>query len=449
MFVAVLIFIVGYALIALEAPLKVHKSATALLMAATIWVFYIFVGDTVFSYTHFSDNFLLFKTNNPSANFLDFVSQYEMLHSIGEIAQILFFLMGAMTIVETIDHFNGFSILTEKITTNNKRKLLWILTITTFVLSMLLDNLTTAIVMCAMLRKLIPKGKVRWFYASMIIIAANIGGACSPIGDVTLLMLWMGGQITPGNLILKTLIPCIVSLIIPLIMITYKLKGNFENNGQNVVTRPDEIPPRMRDFVFFLGLGGLLFVPVFKTMTHLPPFIGMLISLAIIWSSTEHLNRKYKLKESYSCAKLLMQIDTPSILFFLGILLSVAGLQSMGFLHLFANVLTNTFNGNIYSMNLCIGLVSTIIDNVPLFAGAIGMYPLDVFPTDHDFWVFLSYCAGIGGNMLIIGSAAGVAIMGMEKIDFFWYIRKISLGALLGFLAGAGTFILLNTFVFS
>ena len=448
MFIAVIIFILGYALIALEAPLKVHKSATALLLAAAIWVFYIFVGEGIFSYTGFIEHFDFYKANHPNGTFLDYVSHNQMLISVGEIAQVLFYLLGAMTIVETIDHFNGFSLLTEKIFTHNKRKLLWILTIMTFLLSMVLDNLTTAIVMCAMMRKLIPKVKERWFFAGLIILAANNGGSCSPIGDVSLIMLWIGGQITPVNLILKTILPCIVSLLIPLTIISFKLKGDFERTDQPIITKPNEIPASMRDLIFFMGIGGLLFVPVFKTITSLPPFIGMLISLAIIWSSTEHLNRKYKLRESYSCARLLMQIDTPSILFFLGILLSVAGLQSMGFLNMFAKGLSNTFEGNIYVMNLCIGLVSAIIDNVPLFAGAIGMYPLDVFPANHDFWLFLSYCGGTGGNMLIIGSAAGVAVMGIEKVEFLWYLKKITPWALIGFFSGAGVFILLNMFVY-
>jgi Na+/H+ antiporter NhaD/arsenite permease-like protein len=448
MYIAVLLFIVGYALIALEAPLKINKSATAILLAASIWVFYVFAGEGVFDFTGFTENFAHYKAINPDGNFLLFVSQYEMIQHLGSIAEVLFFLMGAMTIVEVIDHHNGFSILTDKIKTNNKRKLLWILTAITFMFSAVLDNLTTTIVMCALLRKIIPKGKERWFYAGMIILAANDGGAWSPIGDVTTIMLWMGGQVTAGNLIYKTIIPCIVSLVVPLTFISFRMKGNFEFPAKNVIKK-DHLPDRIKNLVFFLGIGGLLFVPVFKSVTHLPPFIGMLISLAMLWMVTEYLNNhKYPGKESYSCAKILEKIDTSSILFFLGILLAVSGLQSMGFLKMFADGLTNAFDGNIYNMNISIGILSSIIDNVPLIAGAMGMFPLSVFPPDHSFWIFLSYCGGTGGNMLIIGSAAGVAAMGMEKIDFIWYLKKISIWALIGFFAGAGTFILLDKFVF-
>jgi len=447
MFVAVL-FIAGYALIALEGPLKLNKSATALLLAAAIWVFYIFAGEDVFAFTGFTAHFAQYKAIYPDGNFLDFVSHHEMVQNIGDIAQILFFLMGAVTIVETIDHHNGFSILTDKITTRSKRKLLWILTTVTFFLSAVLDNLTTAIVMCAVLRKLLPKGKERWFFAGMMILAANDGGAWSPIGDVTTIMLWMGGQVTAGNLILKILIPCIVSLVVPLTILSFTMKGNFECHEKHPVGASWEIPAKIKNFIFILGIGGLLFVPVFKGITHLPPFLGMLISLAVIWLVTEYLNRKYPGKESFSCAKVLTKIDTPSILFFLGILLSVAGLQSMGYLGMFATGLTHAFDGNIYNMNICIGMISSIIDNVPLIAGAMGMFPHSVYPTDHSFWLFLTYCGGTGGNMLIIGSAAGIAAMGMEKIEFIWYLKKISIWALIGFFAGAGTFILLDRFLF-
>ena len=446
-FIAV-IFLVGYALIALEGPLKLNKSATALLLAAVIWVFYIFAGEDVFAFTGFTEHFANYKTNHPGGTFLDFVSHHEMIQTIGDIAQILFFLMGAMTIVETIDHHNGFSILTDKIKTTGKRKLLWITTLLTFFLSAVLDNLTTAIVMCAVLRKILPKGKERWFFAGMMILAANDGGAWSPIGDVTTIMLWMGGQVTAGNLILKTFIPCIVSLIVPLTIVSFTMKGHFEHHESHANGAPYEIPVKIRNFVFILGIGGLLFVPVFKGITHLPPFLGMLISLAVIWLVTEYLNRKYPGKESFSCAKVLTKIDTPSILFFLGILLSVAGLQSMGYLSMFATGLTHAFEGNIYNMNLCIGIVSSIIDNVPLIAGAMGMFPLSVYPTDHSFWLFLTYCGGTGGNMLIIGSAAGIVAMGMEKIDFVWYLKKISFWGFIGFFAGAGTFMLLDKFVY-
>ena len=448
MLFVVFIFIIGYLLIALEGPLKLNKSATALLLAAAIWIFYIFAGEEVFAFTGFTENFANYKANFPNGSFLTYVAQHEMVENLGDIAQILFFLMGAMTIVETIDHHNGFSILTDKIKTTNKRKLLWVISLMTFFLSAVLDNITTTIVMCAMLRKIIPKGKVRWFFAGMVILAANCGGAWSPIGDVTTIMLWMGGQVSAGNLILKTFIPSIVSLVVPLTIISFSLKGNFEYYEDHVVNTPNKIPERIRNLVFFLGIGGLLFVPVFKSVTHLPPFLGMLFSLSVIWLVTEYISRKYPGKESFSCAKVLSKIDTPSILFFLGILLAVGGLHSMGYLDMFATGLTQAFHGNIYSINICIGIISSIIDNVPLIAGTMGMYPLSVFPTDHSFWLFLSYCGGTGGNLLIIGSAAGIVAMGMEKIDFFWYMRKISIWALIGFFAGAGVYVVFDKFVF-
>jgi len=448
MFFVIVLFIVGYALIALEGPLKMNKSATALLLATAIWVYYIFAGEAVFAFTGFTENYANYKANYPNGSFFNFVASYEMIESMGDITQILFFLMGAMTIVETIDHHNGFSIITDKIKTTGKCKLLWILSIITFFLSAALDNLTTTIVMCAMLRKIIPKGKERWFFAGMIILAANDGGVWSPIGDVTTIMLWMGGHVTVGNLILKTFIPSIVSLIVPLIIVSFKMKGNFEHYENRAVGAPYEIPVKIRNFVFILGVGGLLFVPVFKGITHLPPFLGMMFSLAVVWMVTEYLSRKYPGRESFSCASILTKIDTPSILFFLGILLSVSGLQSMGYLSMFSKELTHFFNGNIYDMGLAIGMISSIVDNVPLIAGVMGMFPLSEYPTDHSFWIFLTYCGGTGGNLLIIGSAAGIAAMGMEKIEFIWYLKKISLWALIGFLAGAGTFILFDKFVF-
>ena len=446
MILAVILFVVGYVFIAFEAPLKVDKSATALLLAVSIWVFYIYAGEDVFAFTGFVENFTNFKATSPDSSFFDFVSRHELMNNLGSIAEILFFLMGAMTIVETIDHHNGFAILTNKITTNNKRKLLWILTIMTFFLSATLDNLTTTIVMCALLRKLIAKRKDRWLFAAMIVLAANCGGAWSPIGDVTSIMLWMGGQITAPVLMLKTLVPCLVSLLVPLAIVSSRMKGNFER-PVNTIIGNYEVSGRVRNLVLLMGIGGLLFVPVFKTITHLPPFVGMLFSLSMLWFVTSRLHHRYS-ERSFSCAKILEKIDTSSILFFLGILLAVAGLQSMGYLSMLATGLTQIFDGDFYKMNLCIGMLSAVIDNVPLLAGTIGMYPLSVYPTDHSFWLFLSYCVGSGGNMLIISSAAGVAAMGMEKIEFMWYLKKISLWALIGFLSGAGTFILLNTFVF-
>ena len=447
MFLAVIIFIIGYIFIALENPIKIDKSATALLLASAIWAFYIFVGEDIFAFTGYTENFAQFQIAHPEKNFIDFVSKQELLWHIGDIAEILFFLLCAMIIVETIDYYDGFSIITDKITTDNKRKLLWILTTTTFILSAILDNLTVTIVMCTLLRKLVDKKKYRWFFAGWIVLAANIGGAWSPIGDVTTIMLWMNGQVTAPVLILKTIIPCIVALLVPLVIVSFTIKGNFEtpnNTVDNTIHKPSA---RIRNFIFSLGIGGLLFVPVFKTITHLPPFIGMLFSLSVLWLVTARLHQKY-FKRTFSCAKILEKIGTSTILFFLGILLAVAGLQSMGYLSMLATGLSQAFNNDVYSLDICIGVISSIVDNVPLVAGTMGMFPLSLFPTDHDFWIFLSYCVGAGGNILVVGSAAGVAAMGLEKIDFIWYLKNITIWALIGFFAGVGTFILLNKFVY-
>jgi Na+/H+ antiporter NhaD/arsenite permease-like protein len=443
----VIIFIVAYAFIALETPLMVDKSATALLLGVAIWVFYVFGGENILAYTGFIENYEFYKTLHPDGNFLDFVSSFELLQHIGEIAKILFFLMGAMTIVETIDHHNGFSIITERITTSNKRKLLWILTFITFVLSTVLDNLTTTIVMCAILRKLMNRRRERWLFVGMIVIAANAGGALSPIGDVTTIMLWMGGQVTAGNLILKTVIPCVVAVLVPLIAISVRMRGDFERPTNNSVESLRPIPAIVKYSVLILGIVGLLFVPVFKSITNLPPFIGMLCSLAILWLFTARIHYRYS-GGAFSVSTILEKIDTSSILFFLGVLLGVAGLESMGYLSMFANGLTSAFADNIYNMNICFGMISGIVDNVPLVAGTIGMFPLSEYATDHSFWLFLSYCVGFGGNLLIISSAAGVAAVGMEKIEFLWYLKRFTPWTLVGFFAGAGAFMLLDWFVF-
>ena len=447
MFWAVIIFVTGYTLIALETPLKVDKSATALLLGVAVWVIYIFGGEDIFAFTGFVENFNHYKASHPNGSFIDFVAHFEMVHHIGEIAEILFFLMGAMTIVETIDHHNGFSIITERITTNSKKRLLWIFALLTFVLSTVLDNMTTTIVMCAMLRKLMSQRRERWLFVGVIVLAANAGGAFSPIGDVTTIMLWMGGQVTAGNLILKVFLPCLIALLIPIVIISLRMKDSFERPVHHADESLRPIPATVKYSVFILGIAGLLFVPVFKSITHLPPFVGMLCSLAVLWLITARIHYRYS-GGSFAVSTILEKIDTSSILFFLGVLLSVAGLQSMGYLSMFAVGLTDIFANNIYSMDICIGMSSALIDNVPLVAGAIGMFPLSEYATDHTFWLFLSYCIGFGGNLLIISSAAGVAAIGIEKIEFFWYLKKFTPLALLGFLVGAGTFILLNMFVF-
>ena len=377
---------------------------------------------------------------------------YELSHHLSEIGQILFFLLGAMTIVELVDAHQGFSVITDRIKTNNKVKLIWILCILSFFFSATLDNLFIQLsFMSAILTKLIEDKKDLWLFAGMIIISANAGGAWSPIGDITTIMLWIGGQVTLiVNIITSIIVPSIVCMIVPLIYLTFKLKGNIQrpSNSEALEHIMNPTTPFERKFIFFLGVAGLLFVPIFKTVTHLPPYIGILLSLGVMWLTTEllHRNKNYVAKSELTVIGVLKKVDVPTIFFFLGILLAVASLQSMGHLNDMAVILDNTFHGNIYAINIIIGLLSAIVDNVPLVAGAMGMYEIGtgVFAVDGTFWEFLAYCAGTGGSVLIIGSAAGVAVMGILKIDFIWYVKKISFLAFIGYIAGAITYILMQ-----
>ena len=442
----IIVFIIGYAAIALEHPLKVNKTASALLLAVLLWVLYAVSGPEILVN---SDSLKAFLAEDQKNTFLGWLSHHELLFHLGEISEIIFFLLGAMTIVELVDSHEGFRIITDKIKTTNKVKLLWIICIITFFMSAVLDNLTTSIVMIALLRKLISDKKDRWFFAGMVIIAANSGGALSPIGDVTTIMLWIGGHVTTVNIILKTLVPSIVSMVIPLALISLKLKGDvvrpektFLKSGREETTNSE------RNLVFFVGVGALLFVPVFKTITHLPPYLGMLGGLAILWILTEILHKKKndEYKSQLCVSGVIRKIDTPSILFFLGILIAVASLQSVGHLSLLAQSL-DKYIGNLYIINIIIGLLSSIVDNVPLVAGAMGMYE-NTFVPDHYFWEMLAYCAGTGGSILIIGSASGVAVMGMEKIDFIWYLKKISIWAFIGYISGALLYWAMNILIF-
>ncbi|MEZ4919513.1 MAG: sodium:proton antiporter NhaD [Saprospiraceae bacterium] len=432
----VVAFIIGYLMIALEHPLHIDKAASAILTGVVCWVALV-IGLDAMPLTATAEGAEAIR----DAHFLD----HHLLEHLGEIGSILFFLLGAMTIVELVDAHDGFRIITDRITTENRVRLLWILSLVSFFMSAALDNLTTAIVMSALIRKLVTKKEDVWLLAGFVIIAANAGGAWSPIGDITTIMLWIGGQVTAGNIVMKVFLPSLASILIPLIVASFFLKGN--------VFKPDEAEEEkeslttlgQRNLIFGLGVGALLFVPIFKNLTHLPPFMGILLGLGTLWLVTEilHKGKDWEIRKELSVTAVLQRIDTPSILFFLGILLAVASLQTSGHLALLARTLDNTF-GNIYVINILIGLLSSIVDNVPLVAAAMGMYPMSQFPVDHTFWELLAYCAGTGGSVLIIGSAAGVAAMGVLKIDFIWYLKRISLYALVGYFAGVGVYFLLN-----
>lgn len=408
---AIGIFVIGYLFIALEHKVYINKAATALLMGVILWVLIVFAmpGTSV-------DHLL-------SPHF-------------EEIAEILFFLLGAMTIVELIDAHEGFQWVQGWVHTQNRVKLLWILSFLTFFLSAVLDNLTTTIVMVALLRKFFGDRGDLWFYAGFIVIAANAGGAWSPIGDVTTIMLWNTGHVTSMGIIKSTLLPSLGCVLLPLALVSLLKPAELR---LPLAKSPQELEgPRSEGaLVLALGVGLLLFVPVFKSITGLPPFMGMMLGLSVLWLVTEILHRKKspEMRRQFSISHALQRIDTPSVLFFLGILLAVASLEVMGLLKSLGLFLEHNLD-SFYVSNTVLGLLSSIIDNVPLVAGAIGMYSKEVFPTDHQFWTFLAYCAGTGGSVLIIGSAAGVAAMGILGIDFLWYLKRISLLALLGYFFG-------------
>lgn len=453
----VIIFVLGYAAIALEHPLKVDKAASALLIGSLTWVAYIMGASDIFN-SGVSVAWNEFVAANPALNnregMIEFISHHQIIEHLGEISEILFFLLGAMTIVEIIDQHEGFKIITDKITTTKKVKLLWILSFLTFFMSAALDNLTSTIVMIALLRKLIDDKETRWFFASMVVLAANAGGAWSPIGDVTTIMLWIGGQVTAANIILMVIIPSLVTMIIPVVFLTFTMKGDVKRPILSAEEQREFTTPFERRLLLIMGVGALLFVPIFKTITHLPPYMGMLLGLGVIWVTTEimHKHKEGDDKRRLSVIGILRKVDVPTVLFFLGILSAVASLQSAGHLGLLAGWLDDVTNKNIYVINTAIGILSSIVDNVPLVAGAMGMYdiqPMGHFAVDGVFWELLAFCAGTGGSILIIGSAAGVAAMGMEKIDFIWYMKRISLLALLGYFAGILTYWLQATILHS
>jgi len=443
----IIIFVVGYLAIALEHPIKINKTASALLTAVICWTIFTVSGapETLLSserYLHFIHE-LGEKAASLSAGELHLEYVIEQLgHHLNEISQILFFLMGAMTIVELVDAHHGFKFITDRIKTKNPIVLLWVVCGVAFFLSAVLDNLTTTIVMVSLIRKMIPDKQMRLFFAGMIVISANAGGAWSPIGDVTTTMLWIGGQISAASIMKSILIPSIVCAAVPLIYLTFTLKGTLGDFKESKNTEGSKVTSG--NLMLAIGVGALISVPIFKTVTHLPPYMGMLLGLGVLWVVSELINPHLDEVERkhYTAGHALTKIDMPSVLFFLGILLAVGSLQSMGTLANFASYLNDTIGDNRIIITL-IGVLSAIVDNVPLVAASMGMYSMEIYPMDDFIWTYLAYCAGTGGSILIIGSAAGVAAMGMEKIEFGWYLKRISLLAALGYFAGAAVYLLM------
>ena len=444
----ILAFVIGYLFIAIESVTKINKAAIALLMFVVCWTIFMIDPASLVSALASIDH----------SQMANAVSKIIEEH-LGETGTTLFFLMGAMTIVELVDQNGGFNFVKDTLKTKSKRSLLWRIAIMTFILSAILDNLTTSIVMIMILRKLVKEHKDRIIYASLVIIAANSGGAFSPIGDVTTIMLWNKGVITAAGVITEVLIPSIVSMVIPAYVLSLSLKGELvvpeAKKAANADEDEDYLTASQRKLIFFLGVGGLIFVPIFKTITHLPPFVGILLVLGILWTVTESMYRHLEHDDSDGMQKrvsrMLTRIDMSTILFFLGILMAVGALQTIGALAQLGEGLNVWFDGNHYLVTGIIGVLSSIVDNVPLVAGCMGMYPVQAvgdMAVDGIFWQLLAYCAGVGGSMLIIGSAAGVVVMGLEKITFGWYMKHISWVAFLGYIAGIVSYWALRTFVF-
>ncbi len=440
----IIVFIVGYLAIALEHQININKTATAMMTGVLCWSIFILMSDDISlaANTHYQ----AFIKNNTALTtpYIGFIN-FSLKEALASTAEILFFLMAAMTIVELIDAHEGFTVVTSRITTRNSRTLLWVISIITFFLSALLDNLTTAIVMVSLVRKLVEEREKRLLYAAVVIVAANAGGAWSPIGDVTTTMLWMKGQISAINIIFAVILPSIVSVLVPVIYFNFQIKGDLKPLKKSIIDDDREYTSTKLASIIMLmvGIGALIFVPIFKNVTHLPPYMGMVIGLSVVWIVSELINSEKDavLKHPLSAVHALSRIDTSSVLFFLGILIAIGALETTGILHHFADAMSKAL-GNIDIVVVAVGIMSAIIDNVPLVAATQGMYSLTEYPTDSKLWHFLAYCAGTGGSILIIGSAAGIAVMGMEKIEFGWYMKKISLIVLLGYLAGAGVYLL-------
>ncbi|MBP5258537.1 MAG: sodium:proton antiporter NhaD [Prevotella sp.] len=429
----VVVFVIGYACIALEALTKVNKAAIALLMCVFCWTLLMLNPGSFYP-----------DVLSAGGNVVHKVAEV-IEHHLGDAAGTLFFLMGAMTIVEIVDSNGGFNFVRDALKTRSKRKLLWRMAFMTFFLSAILDNLTTSIVMIMVLRKLVQSREERLLYAASIIVSANSGGAFSPIGDVTTIMLWIKGVITTQGVLTEIFVPSLVSMLVPVAIISLSLKGKFDKAQNLAAAHVSQFTKTQRNIIFWLGVGGLVFVPVFKTITHLPPFMGILLVLGVLWTTTEIFH--YNTSEDDTMAKrvsdILSRIDLSTIMFFLGILMAVAVLQEVGVLTALGQGLNDAFSGNYYVINGIIGVLSSIVDNVPLVAGCMGMYPVaetGAMAVDGVFWQLLANCACVGGSILIIGSAAGVVVMGLEKITFGWYMKKISWIVLIGYLLGIGCY---------
>ena len=432
----IVVFIIGYFFIAIESVTEINKAAIALLMCVICWSLFMMSPESYIS----ADNVIA-----------EVGEKIKM--SLGETGETLFFLMGAMTIVEIVDSNGGFNFVRDTIKTRSKRKLLWRIAFMAFFLSAILDNLTTSIVMIMVLRKLVQDRKERLIYAALVIIAANSGGAFSPIGDVTTIMLWIKGVITTQGVITEIFIPSLVSMVIPALVLQYQLSGKFDKEQNLKVAEISAFTKTQRNIIFWLGVGGLCFVPVFRSLTNLPPFMGILLVLGILWTVTEIFHRRTDEEDTMAkrVTELLTRIDLSTILFFLGILMAVSCLEHIGVLTALGQSLDQVSGGNHYLVTGIIGVLSSIVDNVPLVAGAMGMYPVAAtgdMAVDGIFWPLLAYCAGVGGSMLIIGSAAGVVVMGLEKITFGWYLKRITWIAFVGYLCGMFSYWVIRTFVF-
>lgn len=435
----VCVFVAGYLCIALESLTKINKAAIALLMCVACWTL-LMVGPAAY------------YPEIPGAEVVHHISEV-IEHHLGDAAGTLFFLMGAMTIVEIVDSNGGFNFVRDTMKTRSKRKLLWRVAFMTFFLSAILDNLTTSIVMIMVLRKLVQSRNDRLVYAGLIIISANSGGAFSPIGDVTTIMLWIKGVITTQGVLSEIFVPSLVSMVVPAFILQYSLSGKFDKEQNLQTAEVSHFTKAQRNAIFWLGVGGLVFVPIFKTLTHLPPFMGILLVLGVLWTTTEIFYHNTAEDDTMAkrVTKILTKIDLATIMFFLGILMAVAVLQEVGVLTAMGRGLDEAFQGNYYLVTGIIGVLSSIVDNVPLVAGCMGMYPVaaeGAMAVDGIFWQLLAYCAGVGGSMLIIGSAAGVVVMGLEKITFGWYLKKMTWVAFVGYLAGILVYWLEKTFIF-